>query len=118
MKKHIVLLAALWVGFFSLPFLQAGCSTAPSQRVQTVQTLKIVGQSAKTSVDAAAQLLKQGSITVEQWNKVAALYDTNFQPAYGLAVTAAHSDLSTVASPDLVGIAAELATLVAQLTAK
>lgn len=118
MKKHILLFAALWCGFFSLPVLQTGCSTPVDQRVQTVQTLKIVGQSAKATVDSAAQLLAQGSISVESWNKIASVYDNNFQPTYALAVAAARSDLSTPASPDLIGIAAQLAALVAQLTSK
>jgi|GEM_PF-2964372 len=119
MKKiHIVLFAALWLGFFSLPVLQTGCSTAPDQRTQVVQTLKIVGQSAKTSMDAATTLLKQGSITVDQWQKIASVYDNQFQSSYTLAVAAAHSDLTNVASPDLIGLAAQLAALVAQVTTK
>jgi len=117
-KLHLVLFAALWAGFFSLPVLQTGCSSSPDQRVQTVQTLKIVGQSAKTSMDAATQLLKQGNISVAQWESIASIYDSKFQPAYALAISAAHSDLSSVASPDLVGLAAQLATLVAQISTK
>lgn len=117
MKKLITLMLASTVLAIS-PVMFTGCKTVPNERVQVVQTLKIVGQSAKATVDSAAQLLAQGSITVVQWNKIAAVYDTQFQPAYTLAVAAAHSDLSTVASPDLIGIAAQLAALVAQITTK
>ncbi len=118
MKKLYLTFALFTALIVAAPFAVTGCSTAPDQRVQTVQTLKIVGQSAKSSIDAAAQLLKQGSITVEQFQKVAALYDLRWQPAYSLAVAAAHSDLSSVADPSLIGLAAELAALVATLTSK
>jgi len=117
-KLHVILFAAVWLGFFSLPVLQTGCSTTPDQRVQTVQTLKVVGQSAKTSMDTATQLLKQGAITVEQWQKVASVYDNSWQPIYSVAVNAAHSNLNSVADPELIGIAAQLAALVAELTSK
>jgi len=118
MKKFISILAftALWAGFFSLPVLQTGCTTPPDQRVQTVQTLKIVGQSAKTSMDAATQLLKQGTISVAQWSKVAEVYDRSFQPIYSTAIVTAHANLDSVADPELLGIAAQLAALVAELT--
>lgn len=120
MKKLISILAftALWAGFFSLPVLHTGCATPPDQRVQTVTTLKIVGQSAKTSMDAATQLLKQGSISVAQWSKVADVYDKNWQPTYALAVVTAHSNINSPADPELVGIAAQLAALVAEFTSK
>ncbi len=116
MKKYLFLTAAVWLAFFSLPILQTGCSTPPDQRVQTVQTLKIVGRSAKTSMDAATQLLKQGTITVAQWQRVAEVYDTRFQPTYSVAVGAAHANLDSPADPELLGIAAQLAALVSELT--
>lgn len=96
----------------------AGCKTSPTERTQTVTTLKIVGTSAKASIDAAASLLRDGKITVTQWQKVSSFYDTKFQPAFNLAVATAHSDLSTSASPDLIALASQLAGLVAQFTAK
>jgi len=118
MKKFISIIAilSLWVGFFSLPISQTGCKSTPEQRTQTVQTLKIVGQSAKTSMDAATQLLKQGSISVAQWQKVATVYDTQWQPTYAIAVNAAHSNLDSIADPELIGIAAQLAALVAEFS--
>ncbi len=110
MKKYIV--SILLAGFVAaFPVIQTGCQTAPSARVVEVQTLKAVGASAKAAIDASAQLLKQGQ-------KIAAFYDTKFQPAFNLAVAAASSDLSSVASPDLINLATQLANLVAQLTAK
>lgn len=112
MKKIILsvlfcFVVAGWVGFVT------GCSTAPSERTQAVHTLQAVGLSAKAAMDASTQMLKQGTITVEQWQEVATAYDTRFQPAYGAAVLAVRSDLSSVASPDLVGLALELTNLVA-----
>lgn len=116
MKKYLFLTAAVWLGFLSLPILESGCGTPPDQRVRTVQTLKIVGQSAKTSMDAATQLLKQGTITVPQWQRVADVYDKQFQPIYSAAIATAHANLDSPADPQLLGIAAQLAALVAELT--
>lgn len=116
-KLHLALFAALWIGFFSLPVLQSGCSTAPDARTQAYQTLGILGQTAKASMDASTQLLKQGSIAVAQWQQIASFYDTKWQPTYAVAVVTAKSDLSTVASPDVLALAAQFAALVAQLTA-
>jgi len=115
MKKFLYLIA-LASALIAVPVVQTGCSTAPDQRVQAVQTLRIIGQTAKTGMDGATQLLKQGSITVEQWQSIASFYDNKFQPAYALAVASARSDLSTVASPDLIGLAAQFAALIAQLS--
>lgn len=114
MKKLILVLALT----LALPLAPVGCTQAPSQRSATVMTLKIVGTTAKTAMDAATDLLKRGTITVPQWQKVALFYDTRWQPAFKLAVTTAQSDLSSVASPDLIALAAELTNLVAQLTSK
>jgi hypothetical protein len=111
--KKLLLLFCLAV---ALPVLPTGCSTAPSARVIQVQTLKAVGQSAKTALDASTQLLKQGTITVAQWQKVADAYDHKFQPAFNLAVAAAQSDLSSVASPDLVALGTQIVSLVAELS--
>lgn len=116
MQNRIISLVILACVAFTVPLLNTGCSTAPDQRTQTVQTLKIVGQSAKTTMDGATQLLKQGSITVQQWQSIASFYDSKFQPAYALAVASARSDLSSIASPDLIGIAAQLSALVAQIS--
>lgn len=111
---RIVLFAALWVGFFSLPVYETGCAAGSTQQAKTVQTLKIVGQTAKTGMDGSTQLLKQGSITVAQWQKIADFYDNKFQPAYTLAVATAHADVSSLASPALLTLAGDFAALVAQ----
>jgi len=114
MKSFRLIILALALGLGSV--VHQGCSTPPSERVTVYQTLQVLGGTAKASMDASTQLLKQGSITVPQWQKIAAFYDTKWQPAYGLAVASARSDLSTVASPDLMALAAELSALVSQLT--
>ncbi len=113
MKKLLILLALAT----ALPVSQTGCSTPPSARVVQVQTLRAVGESAKTAMDATAQLLKQNQITLAQYIRVADLFDSKFQPAYRVAVAAARSDLSTLASPDLANVALEIINLVASLTA-
>lgn len=95
-----------------------GCSTPPSARVVQVQTLRAVGESAKTAMDAATQLLKQNSITLTQWMRVADLYDHDFQSAYRVAVAAARSDLSSIASPDLANVAGQIVNLVASFNTK
>lgn len=114
MKSTRLLLISLvlaFVGTFCLVNL-TGCSSPPSERVVAVNSLQAVGLTAKSAMDASTQLLKQGSITVAQWEKVAAAYDNRFQPAFTVAVVAARSDLSTIASPDLVALALEITNLV------
>ncbi len=109
-----LLFLAVALGLGSVAF--QGCATPPPARVTTYETLQVLGGTAKSAMDASTQLLKQGSITVTQWQKVATFYDTRWQPAYGLAVAAARSDLSSLASPDLMALATEFSALVSQLT--
>ena len=113
MKKIILLIALAFA-----PVVYNGCQTAPADRVSTYKTLLAIGEAAKASLDGSTQLLKQGSITVDQWQRVATIYDTRFQPTYHAAVITAKGDLSSVASPDLIAIAAELATLVATFSSR
>lgn len=96
--------------------LPVACTNPPSAQVVEVKTLEVVGASAKAALDSAAQMVKAGQITVPQWQKVAVFYDSRFQPVYALAVTAAHSDLSTLASPDVQALAQQLIALVAQFS--
>jgi hypothetical protein len=112
MKKFLLLVCLAVASLTVFP----GCPTVPAARVVEYQTLKTIGLSAKATVDGAALLLKQGAITVPQWQGIAACYDTKFQPAYALAVAAAQSDLSTAASPDLIVLAGQLASLIASYT--
>lgn len=98
------------------PLVQVACQHPPSERVNQFKTLAIVGQTAKSSIDAAAILLRDQKITVAQFDKVAKFYDKSFQPTFTLAVATANSDLSTPASAEVLGLAAQLATLIAQLT--
>jgi hypothetical protein len=98
--------------------IETGCKTRPSARVVQDETLLAVGSAAKSSMDAATGLLKDGTITVTQWQTVADIYDTKFQPAYSLAVAAAKADLSTLASPDLTALAQQLFDTVGVLISK
>lgn len=115
--KKLLLSLVMAFAVISIPVLQTGCANQPSTRTAEVTTLKVVGTSAKATLDASAQLLRKGQITVAQWTQIATFYDTKFQPAYNLAVAAVQSDLSSVASPDLIALAAQFAAFVAQVTA-
>ncbi len=114
MKKFLTLLL-VGVLAVSAPAFLTSCSTAPAGRVEAFKTLSVVGSTAKSGMDAATQLLKQGSITVAQWQQVATFYDTKFQPAFALAVSAANSDLSSPASTDITNLAIQFVALVAAL---
>jgi hypothetical protein len=112
MKKYLSLVFAALCACFIVPSF-TGCGTAPSQRVVAVQSLKAVGQSADATVALSAQLYRDGRITADQARGVMDFYDTKFQPAYRLAVSSVQADLSSIASPDLAALAAQLAALVA-----
>lgn len=99
---------------FAFP-VTPGCTTPPSARVVAVQTLRAVGATAEAAVATSAQLFKDGRITAQQARDVMAFYDSKFQPAFRLAVTASKSNLDSIASPDLVTLATQLTTLVSQL---
>lgn len=113
MKNKILFWLALAVAAPALPVIETGCSLAPSQRSAEVTTLKVLGASVDASMKVAAQLLHDGKITWPQWQKLADFHDNKFQPAYNLAVAAVQADLSSVASPDLLNLAAQLASIVA-----
>jgi hypothetical protein len=114
LARCLIFFPLIIVGVLLTSF-EGGCKTPPASRVAAVQTLESVGATAKASVQAAATLLAKGKITVAQWNTVSSIYDTKFQPAYNLAVSAVNADLSSIASPDLVNLASQLATTVEQL---
>lgn len=95
-----------------------GCNTAPSARVQEVKTLKAVGLAVDGTMQLAAQLYHDGKIDAALWQKIAVAHDTQFQPAYRFAVAAVQANLDSVASPDLVALAAQLAALVAPYVSK
>lgn len=106
---------ALLAGVASALFIaeMSGCQTAPSARVEQVKTLKIVGASVDATMKVAAQLYHDGKISAEVWGKIAAIHDTQFQPAFNFAVQAVQADVSSVASPDLVTLSLQLAALIA-----
>lgn len=89
-----------------------GCTTTPTERTTQVTTLKVLGASRDAAMKTAAQLLKDGKITWKQWDEIAKVHE-QFQAAYRLAVVTVQSDLSSVASPDLMKLWGELASLVA-----
>jgi hypothetical protein len=94
---------------------QPGCKTAPSARVVEVQTLKGVGQSAEAAVALSAHLYQSNTITAAQARQVMDFYDNKFQPTFRVAVAAVNANLDSVASPDLISLAAQLSNLVIQL---
>lgn len=117
MKRILISLFILFA-IVATPVLQTGCQNTPATQSKTVQTLLTIGTTAKTAMDASTQLLKQGAISVDQWRQIANFFDTKWQPAFALAVSAAHSDLSSLASPDLIALAAQFTAFIAQVTAK
>lgn len=108
MKKYLILLVLIFA-----PVFQTGCTTVPSARVVQVQTLKAVGHTAESAVALSAQMYRDGLITITQAMYINNLYDTKFQPAFRLAVTAVQANLDSIASPDLIKLAQELSSLVA-----
>lgn len=99
---------------FSAPILATSCSTAPSERVATVQTLKGVGHTADAAVALSAQLYRDQRITAAQARQVLDFYNQKFQPSFRLAVAMVNANLDSVASPDLVALASQLSALVVQ----
>lgn len=114
MRKILFLLIAC-TALVATPVLTTSCTSAPSSRVTEVKTLKTVAVSVDAAMKVAAQLYKDGKITAGQWLKIADFHDNTFQPAFKLAVSSVQADLSSVASPDILGLAAQLADLVAKL---
>ena len=91
--------------------LQTGCTT--SQQVQTEQTLLTIGTAADTAMTVAAQMYHNGQLTAAQWQTIATVHDTKFQPAYNAAVAAFKADMSSAAPADLIALSNQLAALVA-----
>lgn len=106
--KRLLLILCLATASFAF----VACHQPPSARVVQVQTLKAVGQSAEAAVALTAQRYRDGRITAAQALQVSVFYDNKFQPVYRLAVAAVNSNLNSVASPDVLALATQLATLV------
>ncbi len=98
-------------GAISVSAVTSGCNTT---QVQQAHTLEAIGISAKSSIDTAAILLKNGKITVDQWNKVAAIHK-KFLISYDFAVKAVKSDLSKTSPAELIDLSIELAKAVNEL---
>ena len=102
------------LGFSALvPVFTPGCITTPSARVIEARTLLVVGHAAESAVSLTAQLYRDGKITADKAKAVADFYDRKFQPAFRIALGAAHgADISTIiASPDLVSLLGQLTAL-------
>ncbi len=112
MKNRLLLILAMTLAVIAFPVLQTGCSTPPSERVVQVQTLKAVGHTAESAVAASAQLYAAGKITPAQARQVMDIYDKKFQPAFRVAVNAVSANLDSLASPELISIAAQLSALI------
>jgi hypothetical protein len=112
MKKNALLLCLALV----MPLAHVGCQQAPSERVAVAQTLLAVGHSAEATVGISAQLYRDKKISPKQAADIARFYDTRFLPVFRAAVTAAKSDLSTLASPDVLKLASDLSALLAEAT--
>jgi len=94
-----------------LSLSQTGCVTTQAQQAQT---LEAVGLGAKATIDTAAILLKNGKITVQDFQKVAHFYDTKFQPAFRVALALVEGNQKNPAPLKLVQLAADLAALLPQ----
>jgi len=113
MKKFLTLFSIVFLALAS-PLAVTSCSTAPSARVVQVQTLKAVGEAADASVSLSAQLYASNKITAAQARQVLDFYNQRFQPVYRLAVAAVNANLDSVAAPDVLALATQLASLVTQ----
>ena len=118
MKSTKVKLCFLLALAFAAPVLVTSCAVSPKAQVYQVQTLKTVGQIAESALVLSAQLYGDKKITAAQAVAIATFYDAKFQPAFGISVMAAKSDLSSIASPDVILLASQLAAMVAQYQTK
>lgn len=110
--KKILSLVCFAMLVIASPVSFTACSSLPSARVVQVQTLKAVGHTAEAAVSSSAQLYAAGTITAAQAREVMDFYNSKFQPAFRIAVNAVNTNLDSIASPDLAGLAAQLSALV------
>lgn len=111
--KRLLSLLIFAAALGALPLAHTGCQTAPNARVAQVQTLKAVGHSAEAAIQLTAELLRANRITADQARAAMDFYDQKFQPAYRVAVAAVRANFDSLASPEIVGLAAQLSALVA-----
>lgn len=95
-----------------------GCQNTATSQSTKYRTLAAVGAAAQAAMDSTTAMLKAGTITVAQFQKVADCFDGKFQPAFRFAVAAARADLSSVASPDITALLVQFTGLVAELSSK
>lgn len=94
------------------PVTFTSCASSPSSRVVEVQSLKATGQTAEAAVMLSARLYQGGTITATQARAVLDLYDLKFQPAFRVAVAAAHTDLNQLSPREVANLAAQIVNLV------
>lgn len=112
MKIIRFLFCAAIAALVSVPLAFTGCKSAPSERVVEAQSLKAVGQAADAAVALSAQLYRDSRITAAQARQVDDFYDKKFQPVFRVAVSAVQANLDSIASPDVMALAAQLSALV------
>jgi hypothetical protein len=115
-KAILPLVGCLGLLLCTTPLVTTGCSTAPNARVAQVQTLKAVGHAAESAIELTRELYRTQRITATQARQAMDFYDQRFQPTYRVAVAAVRANLDSLASPELVGLAAELSALVASFS--
>lgn len=98
--------------------ITTGCTTGSTSQAVYVTTLKVLHTTVDAAMSTGTQALKDGKITVAQWQTVATFYDQTFQPAFNVAVAGANSNINSVASPDLIAMGTKIGALVAQLLPK
>lgn len=109
--KKILLIAVL---VFAAPIATLTVtSCTSSQQVIAYKSLAAVGETAETTMKEAARARHDGQITDAQWQEIKRVHDTQFIPAFNLAVDAAASS-SSVAPQQIVDLAARLTSLLAQ----
>jgi len=109
-RLTVLLVVALCVAA-PISTVYTGC-TATTQ-VQTYQTLATVGVAAKAAMDTTALMYHNGQITQAQYQKVADIYDKQFQPAYNLAEATLAAGKNAFAPADVVALSTQLASLLA-----
>lgn len=96
-------------------FLNTGCST--SAQVVTYKTLASIGEAVDVTMKQAADARHFGQLSDAQWQEIKTIHDTQFIPAYRLAVDAGATSGSP-APANIVELSTRLASLLAQYLPK
>lgn len=112
MKTPLRIIAICIALAFGPTLALTSCATPPDQRTATVHTLQTVGHAAEGAVEVSAILYKTGKINGDQAQAVITFYNSKFQPAFRLAVSAAKFDTTAIAPQDVLNLANQLQALV------